>query len=297
MSRSVRCYLFSVDGLLRISQRVMNGLCRGRDAMPQYAHTRQKIAAAIYELENGKPVRILTVEGSYLIWILTSPGRFRTRGAFEAMQAYDDLENSNNAQQSKVFDITPKLNREKWKRENRWTPNQQELDLIADDIFNRRSAAPLKLAKAKAEKPPPLTYEAKEAIREIGTQLYSIASKLEGLSEQDLKGLNFAARHKRGDGLEQLWQGVANAADRRREILARYRTGRGVWYASIEFFKWEPHRYSGQSDTIAYKKCNSKKEAEGAARLLLAENAKYFTAENSVEARVVCDLEWEKDQN
>ena len=107
MSRSVRYYLFSVDGPLRISQRVMNGLCMGRDAMPQYAHTRQKIAAAICELENGKPVRILTVEGSYLDF--DKSGQVQeslTRGAFEAMQAYDDLENSNNAQQLMVFDIT-----------------------------------------------------------------------------------------------------------------------------------------------------------------------------------------------
>ena len=42
-----------------------------------------------------------------------------------------------------------------------------------------------------------------------------------------------------------------------------------------------------------HERCNSKKEAEEAARQLLAENAKYFSAESSVEARVVCDLEWE----
>jgi hypothetical protein len=294
MSRSVRWYLFSVDGLLRISKRVMNGLCRGRDAMPQYAGTKQKIATAIYESENGKPVHIIFVEGSYLDF--DKSGRVQEsllRGLFGAVQTYKDLENSKTAAPSQVLDITPKLNRQKWERENRWTPTQQELELIEDDIFNRRSATPLKLAKANAEKPPPLTYEAKAAFRDIDTQLYTMASKLEELSEQALKGLSFAARHEHGNGLEQLWQGVANAADRRREILARYRTGKGVWYASIEFHKWKPLLNYGESDTIAHKKCDSKREAETAARLLLAEHAQYYTAENSVEAHVVCDLEWD----
>jgi hypothetical protein len=266
--------------------------------MPQYADTRQKVATVIYELENSKPVRLLVVEGSYLDF--DKSGRVQeslVRGAFEAMQTYDDLENSKRATPSQVLDITPKLNRQKWERESRWTPTQQEIELMEDDIFNRRSAAPLKLAKAKAEKPPPLTYEAKEALRDIGTQLYLVASKLEGLSEQALKGLNFAIRHERGYDLEQLWQGVANAVDRRREILSRYRTGKGIWYASIEFLNWKPNLDSGQSDIIAHKKCESKKEAETAARLLLAEHAQYFSAENSVEAHVVCDLEWDDSQN
>jgi hypothetical protein len=44
-----------------------------------------------------------------------------------------------------------------------------------------------------------------------------------------------------------------------------------------------------------HERCTSKKEAEEAARRLLAEHAKDFSAEVSVEARVVCELEWEDD--
>jgi len=293
MSISLRSYLFAPDGLQRIPQRVISGLCRGRDAMPQYAGTKQKTATAIYELDNGRPSRILSVEGSYLDF--DKAGKVQAslaRGAFEAMQTYYDLEQSKAAQPSKVFDITPKLNREKWQRESRWTPSQAELDLIADDVFERKTATSLKFARGKAQKPPPLTYEAKEAIREIRSQLYLIASKFEGLSEQALKGLSFAARNELSDDLEQLWQGVADAADRRREILARYRTGKGVWYASIDIVQWDPLRKSGQSNSYVHERCDSKKEAEIAARRLLAENAKYFSAETTIEASVVCDLEW-----
>ena len=37
MDLGVRFYLFADVGLQRISQRLMNGLAQGTDAMPQYA--------------------------------------------------------------------------------------------------------------------------------------------------------------------------------------------------------------------------------------------------------------------
>ncbi|MCC8939348.1 hypothetical protein H8A99_23445 [Bradyrhizobium sp. Arg68] len=47
---------------------------------------------------------------------------------------------------------------------------------------------------------------------------------------------------------------------------------------------------------MVHEQCNSKKEAEEAAQRLLAEHAKYFTVEMSVEARIVSELEWEDDE-
>lgn len=66
MGLSIRFYLFAEDGLLAISQRVMMGLIRGQDAMPQYAGTKQKVADVILENEGKKPLRIETVQGSFL---------------------------------------------------------------------------------------------------------------------------------------------------------------------------------------------------------------------------------------
>jgi hypothetical protein len=86
---------------------------------------------------------------------------------------------------------------------------------------------------------------------------------------------------------------LAAAADRRKDILARNRTGSGIWYASVDVTRWDPSQRTGRCESFVHEKCNSKKEAEEAARRLLAENAKYFSADCSVEARVVCDLEWE----
>jgi hypothetical protein len=54
----VRFYLFAEGGLQRISHRLMEGLAHGRDAMPQFAGTRQKVANVLVELDNAKPLNI-----------------------------------------------------------------------------------------------------------------------------------------------------------------------------------------------------------------------------------------------
>jgi hypothetical protein len=54
-------------------------------------------------------------------------------------------------------------------------------------------------------------------------------------------------------------------------------------------------RTEARISLLASQKCSSKAEAEKAARLLLAENAKFFDDLTSIEARVVCDLEWSED--
>ncbi|WP_258763329.1 hypothetical protein [Bradyrhizobium arachidis] len=66
MGLCIRFYLFAEDGLQSISQRVMIGLVRGKDAMPQYAGTKQKVADVIIENEGKRPIRIERVQGSFL---------------------------------------------------------------------------------------------------------------------------------------------------------------------------------------------------------------------------------------
>jgi hypothetical protein len=296
MSVSVRFYLFADDGLQRISQRLMHGLALGNDAMPQYAGTRQKAADVIIEVENGKPVRIAKADGNFLTFDKKGQvHRDLQAGGMEAMETFAALQRAERKPTSKVVDLGPKLKREKWERDNRWTLSKQDLDLISDDIWKRKRAAAPKVQQAKGvvPKPPPMTFEAKQAIREIQTHIFGIDSKMEFLTEPALKGFAFEARRLAENDLDNaVWRGIAEAADRRREILARYRTGSGVWHASVDVIRWDSSRHTGKSESFAHEKCNSKREAEEAARRLLAENAKYFSAESSVEARVVCDLEW-----
>lgn len=296
MSISVRFYLFTDAGMQRISQRVMDGLCHGEDAMPQFAETKQKVVNVVVELDDGKPSRILEATGTYLHF--DKRGKVHeslVRGGFEAMETYEALERSKRIAPSKVVDLSPKLNREKWEREHRWQPSANDLDEISADIWKKKKADDAIIVQAKGAKPTPpkMTFEATEAVREIEGYLYRIDSKLENLSEAALKGLSFEASSCAAkDFNNSVWLGVAKAADRRREILVRHRTGKGIWYASIEVTYWDTTGHSGRCESIVHEKCNSKKEAEEAARRLLADNAKYFTASTSIEAEVVCDLEW-----
>lgn len=299
MGLSIRFYLFAEDGLQSISQRVMMGLIRGKDAMPQYAGTRQKVADVILENEGRKPVRIERVQGSYLTF--DDKGQVHNdlvASGFAALETGMALAEALKKPQSKIVDLTPKLNREKWERENRWTPSKDELDAIADDIWRRKQANQPRIERAQgiAPKPPKVTYEAKEAIREIRTNVMVIDNKLRWLSEAALKGLAFEARENakvESDG--PLWLGIAQSAERYHEIQVRRRTGRGVWYAVVEILRWDAVQRTGEAIASFSERCESKAKAEEAARRLLTENVKHFTAETSVETEVLCELEWDEE--
>jgi hypothetical protein len=60
----------------------------------------------------------------------------------------------------------------------------------------------------------------------------------------------------------------------------------------VDISRWDVTRRYSESSSSFHEKCNSKKEAEEAARRMLAEKAQFFSAEYSVEASVLCDLEW-----
>jgi hypothetical protein len=232
MTISIRFYIFADAGLQRVSQRVMDGLAHGQDAMPQFAGTKQKLANVIVELE-GKPARITRADGSFLHF--DAAGKVYeslVNSGFEAMETFDALERSKRIK-SKVVDLSPKLNREKWEREHQW--ELSDLDLISADLWKMKKAEVAKVVQAKGGNPtpPPLTSEARDAVREIHTHIFGIQGKLEFLTEPALKGLAFEARSLASKDLDgAVWLGVAAAADRRKEILARNRTGSGIWYAS-----------------------------------------------------------------
>ncbi|WP_375304409.1 hypothetical protein WI560_19160 [Bradyrhizobium sp. A11] len=178
MGLSIRFYLFAEDGLQAMSQRVRMGLIRGKDAMPQYAGTKQRVADVILESEGKKPVRIQRTQGSYLTF--DEKGQVHkdlAASGFAALETGMALERALKQPQTTIVDLTPKLNREKWERENRWTLSKDELDAIADDIWRRKKAGQPKIERARdaAPKPPKVTYEAKEAIQEVQGRITSIA--------------------------------------------------------------------------------------------------------------------------
>jgi hypothetical protein len=87
-------------------------------------------------------------------------------------------------------------------------------------------------------------------------------------------------------------EGIANAVDRKKEIAARYRTGKGVWFAVVEVMKWHPTRNSGEVTGTFEMRCEGRKAAVLAARQMLAEEVALLSDDVIVEASVKCDLEW-----
>jgi hypothetical protein len=300
MTVTIRFYLFADDGLYRISHRLVTSLIHGTDAMPQYAGTKQKTADVYLEIDDGKPIKILRAEGSFLTFDEKGQvHRGLMTSGFAALETAGALKDLSGKPPDKVVDLAPKLNRDKWQRENRWTLTTQDLDAIADDIWKRKRVAAPKVQQAKGSEPvkPKITWEAKQALEEIQKKIVPIKMQLDLLTEQSLKGVVFETkRRSKEDFDDALWLGVAQAADRKREILARYRSGSGTWIGYIEVMRWDETRRSCESIQIIHQKCSSKQEAVEAARRLLSENVHWFTAETSVDARIACDLEWEDDE-
>jgi hypothetical protein len=101
------------------------------------------------------------------------------------------------------------------------------LDLISDDIWKRKRAPTSKFRQAKgaAPKAPPMTFEAKQAIREIQTHIFGIDGKMEFLTEPALKGFAFEARRLAENDLDNaVWRGMR----RLRIVVAKF------WLAIVQ---------------------------------------------------------------
>jgi hypothetical protein len=194
---SLRCYLFQDDGTVkRIPRRVVDGLVQGQDAMPEYANSVQRIATAVVDNDNGKAFRIVDARGEY--WTFDEEGKINkglSESFAEVMSMVGDERRGNHG---KVVSITPALKRRDFQQKHRWHLIKEHLDWIAADIWPSENGRPAHITSATGKVPrkPPLTYDAKQAFREIDVKLGTVIFELEKLSEPGLKGLAFEAREK-----------------------------------------------------------------------------------------------------
>jgi hypothetical protein len=293
MGLSSRYYLFAEDGVHRIAKRVVDGLVQGIDALPNYASTTQKAAAVTVENDAKGVARIINAVGQF--WHFDEVGKINKSLQQAAWVALDRLAPPSSSDQEAVVDLSAKLKQRQWDKENRWELSKADLDLIAADLdidgFSNERAR-LRMVRGAAPKRDPLTHEARYAVEEIQSLLITIDSQLEGLNEVALKRLVSEANQRAANRNEPLWTGIAAAAARKREILVRHRTGKGVWYAVVEGLRYDPASRGREVFTIAFEKCSSLKAAEAAARRLLVEKAEHFSKWTGIEPRVYTDLEW-----
>lgn len=287
---TLRHYLFPEDGKpVRLSQRLTDGLVAGSDWLPDYANTRQRVLTAFLENVDGKPERVVGTEAS--VWTFDESGGIAEGLRESLVEAMDSLPSAKSSDGT-VVSIGPALRRKRLEKKYRWEPTKSELDLVAADIFPQGQPQRLEAAKGASPKKPPLTREARHALREATEPFWRISSQLDDLKEPSLAGFAFEARRRAGEepDLAPLFLGLAEIADARLAVLRRRRSGKGTWYAFVEVCRWTDRR--GQTIACFHERCEGKKAAEQAARRLLIEHAERFAADITVEAGVETDLEW-----
>jgi hypothetical protein len=130
---STRYYLFPDDGEpQRLSRRLVEGLIFGKDSLPQYAETRQKVASVALENDGLKPVRILSTQGTF--WDFDREGGIREglqRSFSEFMEAGLDTQRDAGT----VVALRPRLNKQRLEAEHRWALGRSEIDRIVADIW------------------------------------------------------------------------------------------------------------------------------------------------------------------
>ena len=94
-----------------------------------------------------------------------------------------------------------------------------------------------------------------------------------------------------GDGRQSRGRQAGAEAELRREIRARYRTGRGAWYACVRVMHWDEARSEAREIDYVEEGCASKDAAVERARALLAEHAHRFAPDRTVEPEVFSELE------
>jgi hypothetical protein len=245
--------------------------------------------------DDGFPIEILESIGSYLEF--DAEGKIDRRDlaiiAFEGMDTREAVRKSRSVPGA-VVDLGPSIERQQWERQNRWELSKEDLDMIAADIWGTlQEGTKLKNAKGIAPRPPLLTYRAKHVLQDIDDKIALIDFQLSHLSEPALKAIAFRARQRARAGRDEVvWNGVASLANFYCDVQARHRRGNGKWFAVIEVRHSFPGEEAGRPECAAFKECNSKDEAEEAARALLADNANLFSRSMSIEPKLYCDLEW-----
>lgn len=289
MGFSVRYFLFP-DGAhpKRIPHRVVEGMVNGKDFMPEYAGTRQKVLSILLESVDGDPSCIHSSNGSY--W------EFDEKGAIgqglrdslaEAMNSLPELRQAN----STVVPITSRLNRKRFEERFRWAATKDDLDLVAADLWPNSKIPPLKAVVGVQPKRPPLTYEAKQVLFDLGQKIWAMTDAIENLSRPGLKGLAFEARRLAEEGPNsELYRAVAAVADVQIELQRRRRSGKGVWIAYVYVTRWDEGHRRGEVIESFHEECSGRPAAVAAARRMLAEHANKFSADVTVEAGIEWNL-------
>lgn len=297
MKFGYRCFLFEADGTIRhLSLRVMDGLVRGSDALPQYAGQRLRLADVHLKTLEGKPSEIHEVRTMWLEFddrgkvdqYLRETGRRR----WEAGTAMNRI-----ATDKSVVDVTPRIESRRLDEKTRWTPSPKDINRIIQVIWPEEAATPVTKAKpvqGLQMRKPSMTYEAKQAIGECQNALFAVARSFSDLSEPSLKAFiaEAAERAATSDPSEApIWKGIASAAEHQLSVLKARRTKKGVWIAEATATIWRGN--AGETSCLEHVQCKGRDAAVKAGRALLKKHADQFNDYTTVEVQIMPEIEWQ----
>lgn len=291
MSLSVRHYLFPENSEpVRLSQRLVDGLAQGTDALPQFANTSQKVVDVLLNNVDGDAVEIHSTSGS--IWTFDEAGvvaaHFR-----EAMAAFMDVAMERPSPSTTVVALKPRLDKKRVEEKYRWKPTRAHIERVAKDIWPKVKGDRLKDAKGVSGRPPPLTYDAKNAIEKASSEFWKIANEIEDLKAPSLKGFLYEVRRRSSDDPDyrHLYEALAKMGEDQLALLKRRESGKGVWYAVVEVWR-SSGDHSSDIVRVFHRRCEGRPKAIIAARELLAEHAGLFDDRITLETSVMTDTEW-----
>jgi hypothetical protein len=286
---SLRFYLFPKEGRPQtMSRRLIEGLIRGTQFLPQYANTRQRALDAYVEHIDGKPDRISYAQGHYLEF--DDEGSIQ-EGLRTSIAAVLSLPQDRAPTNATVVSLSPKLERRRYEQEHRWKPTKDDLDLIATDIWAKSNSDRFEVLKA-GPKPPALTWEAKNALSEASKDFFHIDFQIGRLTQPGLRGFAYEARRRaQEDGHPELYLALAAIAENRLERIKARNSKKGVWYAWVSLTRWD-EQHVGEEVFFEFKRCTSRAAAEEAGVALVQEHAGKIRHDTSLDSGVQTELDW-----
>jgi hypothetical protein len=125
---SIRYYLWSAEGLQRITQRFHRNLFERTVALPQYAGTKQKIVEAFIQRLTS---RDYSISARGIVYPFDAKGFLDIK----ALALEGSLELSRfRSTETNIFDLRPSIKRRRFQEQYTWKPSKTMLDDVWSDI-------------------------------------------------------------------------------------------------------------------------------------------------------------------
>jgi hypothetical protein len=291
MVRTVRYYVFEEGGeIKRIPRRISEALSFGKDAIPAYAGTRQRVLEVIVRNRSGKPQMIEQAGGFYFDF--DADGRIDKGLARSIVAAMDDAEVRPKSS-GNVVPLSSKRGNADSASASKWQPNPRDLDRVLADILGTNPSGPFPSVVGVAARRPSLTHDARSVISDLRSTHSMWNWQIRQLSEGALPGFISEARKQAEAEPENqfIWEAIAAEGQRQLGLQRQRRTGKGEWVAVVQMFTHE--NFASMEETfVEHRVCDGEQAAIEALKAMVIEHQAMVGKAMSIEAKTMPALEW-----